>query len=174
MPIQLRVLNWATARSIPPANVPLVQYDLQVHFTDAPRRLSRRTRLIDFMEALDNQLDILFGGIFRRENVRPHDRIAIRIQFPSDFGASARKQGFFVIRRFDEDPVGRLFDLLVEVLQSEEALILALWLIRIQIIHMPIGMGSRRIIFGEPALIGKKSRVEIRNADNLLVCHEFN
>lgn len=168
MPIQLRVLNWPTARSVLPANVPVIQYNLQVDFTDAPRRLSRRTTLAAFLGALDGQIHALFNGIFLMENVQPHDRVAIRIQFPGDFGRNARAQGFFVIRRFDEDPVRRLFELLSEILTSEEALMLAIWLIRIQIIHMPVGMGTKRkIIYGKAALIGKTSIVKIQNDDDL-------
>lgn len=167
MAIELEVLNWATARSVPAANVPTIQYNLQIQFTQGRRAVSRRTTLGDFLEALDEQIFDLFGHIFAMENVQPRDRIAIKIQFPGDFGANARAQGFFVIRRLRDHPVARLFDLLEEILTSEEALMLALWLIQIQIIHMPVGMGKRKIAFGHAALYGKKSRVEIRNADEL-------
>lgn len=166
MPIELRVLN--LIRTVLPAAVPIINYDIQVDWHNpGGRRLSRRTALVDFIEALDAEIFFMFEAIFGAEDVQPNDRVAIRIQFPSDFGRHARARGFFVIRRLRDDPVAALFDLLSDILHSEEALMLALWLINVQIIHIPVGFGKRKIPYGYAALYNKKSRVEIRNNDEL-------
>lgn len=165
MPIQLHERRRVITRL--PVNVDLVEYDVDLEFTDSPRRLSRRTSVARFLREIDGQLNRYFTNIFRFERMRRNDRIVIRLDFGlADNGPNARS--FFVNMRLRNNPIARLFDIISDVLNSQEALMLALWNFQMSLVRIPRGQGNKRKApFSFTSAIAKKSTVKIRDDGNM-------
>lgn len=71
--------------------------------------------------------------------VRPNDRIGVELRIPG-----SRRDRFFKMVKFRNNPLQALFDMISSILQSDETLIFAVWHFTIHVVHTPIGLGGSR------------------------------
>ncbi len=157
--LTLHVTNERRIVLAPPLDI--VQLNFDVHFTQRPGRLSRRTPLGAFIAHMDQVIHQLFEDIFNTEFVVDRDRVGIRLEFGGNFGPQAHPM--FVFRTIRDNPVQALIDLIAAVLQSEQSLMLAVWEFEVKIVYIPAGGQKRKIPWQDSAIFGKKSCVQIRN-----------